>query len=133
MLAVGSTPGRVDLWDVDKRAKLLTLVGGSTVALSPDGRLLAKDGNGIEICDATTGKLIKRIPWSVTTSTPGVQRKIKQLEFNPSGSLLLVSSNGEEDLVFDVSCGKLVAPSQSHSRGGSRAMVRSQLAATPSI
>ena len=117
MLAVGSMPGRVDVWDVEKRAKLLTLVGGSTLALSPDGRLLAKDGNGIEICDATTGKLIKRIPWSLTTSTPGVQRTIKQLEFNPSGSLLLVSSNGEDDLVFDVSSGKLVATLTSTQQG----------------
>ncbi len=117
MLAVGSTPGRVDLWDVEKRAKLLTLVGGSTLALSPDGRLLAKDGNGIEICDATTGKLMRRVPWSITTSTPGVQRTIKQMEFNPSGSLLLVSSNGENDLVFDVSSGKLVATLTSTQQG----------------
>lgn len=34
---------------------------------------------------------------------------IKQLEFNASGNLLLVSSNGENDLVFDVSSGQLVA------------------------
>lgn len=73
-LAVGSTPGRVDLWDVDNRKKLRTLEGGSTIALSPDGRKLAEDGNGIEICDATNGQLIRRIPWSLTTSTPGVQR-----------------------------------------------------------
>jgi WD40 repeat protein len=117
MLAVGSTPGRVDLWDVEKRTKLLTLAGGSALALSPDGRLLAKDGNGIEICDATTGKLTKRIPWSLTTSTPGVQRTIKQLEFNPSGRLLLVSSNGENDLVFDVSSGQLVATLTSTQQG----------------
>jgi WD40 repeat protein len=109
ILAVGSMPGRVDLWDVEKRTKLRSLAGGSTLALSPDGRLLAKDGNGIEICDVATGKLIKRIPWSLTTSTPGVQRTIKQLEFNPSGSLLDVSSNGENDLVFNVSSGQLIA------------------------
>ncbi len=109
ILAVGSTPGRVDLWDVEKRTKLLTLAAGSTIALSPDGRLLANDGNGIEICDAATGKLIKRIPWSLTTATPGVQRTIKKLEFNPLGTLLEVSSNGESDLVFDVSSGQLVA------------------------
>jgi WD40 repeat protein len=109
MLAVGSTPGRVDLWDVDNRKKLRTFEGGSTVALSPDGRLLAKDGNGIEICNAANGNLIRRIPWSVTTSTPGVQRTIKQLEFNASNSLLLVSSKGENDMVFSVPSGRLVA------------------------
>jgi len=117
VLAVGSTPGRVDIWDVERQAKLLTLTGGSTLALSPDGRLLAKDGNGIEICDTKTGRLIKRIPWSLTTSTPGVQRTIKQLHFNASGSLLLASSNGENDLVFDVSSGQLVATLTSTQQG----------------
>jgi WD40 repeat protein len=117
VLAVGSTPGRVDIWDVERQAKLLTLTGGSTLALSLDGRLLAKDGNGIEICDTKTGRLIKRIPWSLTTSTPGVRRTVKQLHFNASGSLMLVSSNGENDLVFDVSSGQLVATLTSTQQG----------------
>jgi len=117
ILAVGSTPGRVDLWDVEKRTKLRSLAGGSTLALSPDGRLLAKDGNGIEIYDVATGKLVKRIPWSLTSSTPGVQRTIKKLDFNPSGSLLDVSSNGENDLVFDVSSGQMVATLTSTQQG----------------
>jgi WD40 repeat protein len=117
ILAVGSTPGRVDLWDVEKRTKLRSLAGGSTLAISPDGRLLAKDGNGIEIYDVATGKLVKRIPWSLTSSTPGVQRTIKKLDFNPSGSLLDVSSNGENDLVFDVSSGQMVATLTSTQQG----------------
>jgi WD40 repeat protein len=117
MLAVGSTPGHVDVWDIEKRTKLFSLDGGTTVALSPDGRLLAKDGNGIEICDAATGKLIRRIPWSITTSTPGVQRTIKKLEFNAAGSQLEVSSNGENDLVFGVSSGQLVATLTSTQQG----------------
>ena len=117
ILAVGSTPGRVDLWDVDSRKKLHALEGGVTVALSSDGGLLAKDGNGIEVWNATNGKQIRRIPWSITTSTPGVQRTIKRLEFNASGSLLLVSSNGENDLVFDVASGQLVATLTSTQQG----------------
>jgi WD40 repeat protein len=117
LLAAGSTSGRVDVWDVEKRTKLFTLAGGSTLALSPDGRLLAKDGNGIEICDVRAGKLIRRIPWSITTSTPGVQRTIKELGFNAAGSLLEVSSNGENDLVFDVSSGQLVATLTSTQQG----------------
>ena len=108
-MAAASTPGHVDVWDIEKRTKLYSLDGGTTVALSPDSRLLAKDGNGIEICDAATGKLIRRIPWSITTSTPGVQRTIKKLEFDAAGSQLEVSSNGENDSVFGVSSGLLVA------------------------
>ena len=116
-LAVGSTPGHVDVWDIEKRAKLYSLDGGTTVALSPDGRLLAKDGNGIEICHAATGELIRRIPWSITTSTPGVQRMIKKLGFNAVGSQLEVSSNGQDDAVFDVSSGRLIATLTSTQQG----------------
>jgi hypothetical protein len=68
-------------------------------------------------CDAATDKLIRRIPWSLTTSTPGVQRTIKKLEFNAAGSQLEVSSNGENDLVFDVSSGQLVATLTSTQQG----------------
>lgn len=109
ILAVGSTPGRVDLWDMENRKKIRTLKGGSTVALSPDGRLVAKDGKGIEICKVATGKLVRRIPWSLKSSTPHAQRTITQMEFNASGSLLLVTSNGDDDEVFDVASGRLIA------------------------
>lgn len=108
ILAVGSTPGRVDLWDVEKRKKLRTLEGGTTVALSADGRLLAKDGNGIELWDLATGNLKKRIPWAVITSEPGVQHTVNNLMFNPAGTLLDVTANGMVDSVYDVSSGQLI-------------------------
>ena len=109
ILAVGSTPGRVDLWDVESRKKLRTLEGGTTVALSADGRVLAKDGNGIELCDVATGKLVRRIPKELKTSKPGVQNTIENLTFNPEGTLLDVAANGEQDSVYDVSTGQLIA------------------------
>ncbi len=108
ILAVGSTPGRVDLWDVEGRKKLRSLNGGTTVALSADGRLLAKDGNGIELWDLATGKLMRRIPWNVMTSEPGVQHTVDKLMFNPAGTLLDVTANGLVDSVYDVSSGQLV-------------------------
>lgn len=109
LLAVGSTPGSVDLWDVESRKKLRTLQGGTTIALSADGRLLAKDGNGIEICEVATGKLVRRIPRALKTFQPGSQNTIENLVFNPAGTLLKVAANGEEDTVYDVSSGQLVA------------------------
>jgi len=42
---------------------------------------------------------------------------IKGLKFNPAGSLLEVTSNGENDLVFDVSSGQLVATLTSTQQG----------------
>lgn len=109
ILAVGSTPGRVDLWDVENRKKLRTLKGGTTVALSANGRLLAKDSNGIELCDVATGKSVRTIPRVLKTSKPGVQNTIENLLFNPAGTLLDVAANGEEDSVYEVSSGQLIA------------------------
>jgi len=88
--------------------KRRTLEGGTTVALSADGRLLAKNGNGIELWDLAGGKLMKRIPWTVMTSEPGVQHTVDNLMFNPAGTLLNVSANGMVDSVYDVSSGQLV-------------------------
>jgi WD40 repeat protein len=58
MLAVGSTPNIVDLWDVPNHARLKSFVAGSSVALSPNGAMLATDG--ITIWDTKTGKELRR-------------------------------------------------------------------------
>jgi hypothetical protein len=109
ILAAGTNSGRVDLWDVDNHQKLGSLQGGATVALSPDGRVLAMDGNGIQLCDLATRTLKKRIPWATATPTPGVQNTITRLTFNPAGTLLLVTANAQDDSVYDVASGKLAA------------------------
>jgi WD40 repeat protein len=109
ILAVGSAPPRVDIWDVDNRKKLHTFDGGFVVALSSDAHLLATNTNGIEIRDVATGNIIRTIPWSLASPMPGAQRVIRQMWFDPSGNLLLVSSNGGEDEVFGVASGQLVA------------------------
>jgi WD40 repeat protein len=57
MLAVGSTPNIVDIWDVPHQMRLRSFAGGSSVALSPNGTLLATDG--ITIWDTKTGKQLR--------------------------------------------------------------------------
>jgi WD40 repeat protein len=94
LLAVGSTPNLVDVWDVEKRTKLRSLKAGTAVALTFDGRLLATDGNGLELWDVASGKLSKTIKWTGGT--------IQQLSFDNTGTRLLVSANGEGDAVFDI-------------------------------
>lgn len=105
LLAVGSTPGRVDLWDVENHKKLRTFDGGSAVSLSTDGRLLANDGRGIEIYEVASGQLVRKIerPAKKTDNT------IQRLEFDPTASFLDVTANGEDDVVYDVSSGKQLA------------------------
>ena len=105
LLAVGSTPGSVDLWDVENHKKFHTFDGGSSASLTMDGRLLAKDGKGIEIYDLASGQLIRKIerPAKKTDNT------IQRLEIDPTAAFLDVTANGEDDVVYDVSSGKLLA------------------------
>jgi WD40 repeat protein len=109
VLAVGSTPRRVDIWDVDSQRKVQTLPGADTIALSADGRVLAEDGNGIELWDVATGKREKTIPRELMTLQAGVQNTIRSMAFNPAGTLLEVTANGEADTVYDVSTGQVIA------------------------
>jgi WD40 repeat protein len=101
LLAVGSTPGLVDVWDVEKRTKLRSLKAGTPLALTLDGRVLATAGNGLELWDVASGKLWKTIKWTGGT--------VKQLSFDDGGTRLLVSANGEGDAVFDVASGQRLA------------------------
>ncbi len=101
LLAVGSTPNIVDIWDVDKRQKIRSFDYGSTVALSPDGRRFATDGRDVRVWDVESGKLLKSMKWSGGT--------IWRLAFDNTGTRLLVGANGKEDTVFDVTTGQLLA------------------------
>lgn len=105
LLAVGSTPGRVDLWDMESHRKIRTFDGGSAVSVSMDGRLLANDGKGIEIYDVASGQLLRKIERPAKKTDTTIQR----LEFNPTASFLVVTANGEDDVVYDVCSGKLLA------------------------
>jgi WD40 repeat protein len=108
ILAVGSTPGRVDLWDVENQKKLRSVEGGSTVALSRDGSLLAKDsrdGNGIELYAVASGKLQRKIQRPLKRA----ENTIDELSFSPDGAFLDVTANGDDDRVYEVSSGKLIA------------------------
>lgn len=104
ILAVGSMPGRVDLWDVEGEKKLRTIDGGSTVALSADGRLLATDGNGIALYDVQSGELVERIPRTLKRA----ENVIVKFEFNPAATLLDVTANGDDDDVYEIPSGKLL-------------------------
>ena len=101
LLAVGSTPSIVDIWEIETRTKVRSLSAGTSVALTPDGRTLATDGNGIRLWDVSSGKLQKTINWTGGT--------IWRLSFDNSGTRLLVRANGENDAVFDTNSGQRLA------------------------
>jgi len=71
------------------------------VALSRDGKTLVTDGNGIQVWDVETGKLRRRI-----------ERKgdfIRQLVLDAAATRVLVSANGENDVVIDLATGATLA------------------------
>lgn len=115
LLAVGSTPGIVDVWNMETRQKVRAFKGGTAVALSPDGRMLEKDGNGIEIIDMTSGKAKRTIPWS--SGVGSEDHTIQSVSFNPNGTQILVASNGQDLKVFDVGSGVLLATLTNTRRG----------------
>lgn len=115
LLAVGSTPGIVDVWNVETRQKVRAFKGGTAVALSPDGRMLEKDGKGIEIIDLASGEVKRTIPWS--SGLGSEDHTIRNVTFNSSGTQILVASNGQDLKVFEVSSGALLATLTNTRRG----------------
>jgi WD40 repeat protein len=101
LLAVGSTPSIVDIWDVEKRQKIHSFDYGATVALSPNGQRFATDGRDVRVWDVDSGKLLTSMKWSGET--------VWRLSFDNTGTRLLVSANGKEDTVFDVTTGQVLA------------------------
>lgn len=115
VLAVGSTPGIVDVWNVETKQKIRAFDGGAAVALSPDGRILEKAGDGIETVDMASGKVKRKIPWS--SGMGSEDHTIQSMSFNPSGTQILVASNGQDLKVFDVGDGALLATLTNTTRG----------------
>ena len=105
LLAVGSTPSIVDVWDMDSRAKVRSFAAGTTIALSPDGKWLATHGKKIEIWDVSRGKVRKSIEW-------GGDAEIRRMTFDSTGAMLLLTADGSEDMVFDVASGRKLATLQ---------------------
>jgi len=98
-LAVGSTPGTVDIWNLETRVNVASFPASSTVALSPDGHLLATVGRDIKLWDLTSQKVIKALPW-------GIGATIWRMSFDTTGTRLLVRANGQNDTVYDVTTGQ---------------------------
>lgn len=106
LLAAGSTPGTVDLWDVPQRKLLKTFSGATESVLSRDGRFLAI-GN-ISIIDTQTLKMRCHAPWN---GKP--EQTVGHMRLSPSGDLLAVTANGLDISIFETShCQRVVTLAQ---------------------
>jgi WD40 repeat protein len=115
LLAVGSTPGIVDVWNLETKQEVRAFEGGTAVALSPDRRILEKDGKGIELIDMASGRVERTIPW--TSGMGATDHTIEDVTFDPTGTQILVASNGQDLEVFDVTNGALIATLTNTRRG----------------
>jgi WD40 repeat protein/tRNA A-37 threonylcarbamoyl transferase component Bud32 len=103
----GGVP-RAEVWDVARRSLVASVEGGAegdafSVALSPDGRLLAVGGYPrlVRLWDVRTGELAHELD-----SAGG-----DALEFSRDGRILAVSGGAEGVSLWDVSTGTQIGPS----------------------
>jgi WD40 repeat protein len=106
-LVIGTDAGEVDVWNVARRVKTaelqpfvcVTLTCGSTVAVSPNGRLIAfaaqqGDNDVVKVWSVATGKVI-------TTLSSGAAG-LSAIAFSPNGTQLAASDEGGVVRLWDV-------------------------------
>ncbi|MGZ5348517.1 MAG: WD40 repeat domain-containing protein, partial [Solirubrobacterales bacterium] len=103
------TKGGAQVWDVAKRSMVASMEGGdknedATVALSPDGRMLAVGGFGrvVRLWDVQTRKLVHELDQGGTGAF--------DLEFSPDGRTLVVSGFEPVASLWDVATGAQIGP-----------------------
>ena len=96
LLASGSNDNTIKLWDVATRTDIATFKGsGSSVAFSPDGKMLAADSSsGITL-------------WDIATKTDVVtlegHNRINSIVFSPDGTTLASGAEDGTALLWDMS------------------------------
>ena len=138
MLATASSDQTAKLWNVTTGAELRTFKADSivtSVALSPDGKILVTDTAWAEFWDTATGEKLKRLPSvigdgvaispdgrSLATANSGVVKRwdmstgevlnelmtpgVLVMRFSPDGRMLATSHS--EPLLWDVETGKFL-------------------------
>ncbi|MDF2751910.1 MAG: hypothetical protein K0S82_292 [Gaiellaceae bacterium] len=101
--------GGADVWDVDSRTPIATVKGEPytadwTVALSPEGRILAVGGWGtlVRLVDVRTGELLHELDQAGTGA--------REMEFSPDGRILAVAGWENVASLWDVASGAQIGP-----------------------
>jgi WD40 repeat protein/transcriptional regulator with XRE-family HTH domain len=112
--------GRVEIWDVASRQRLLTLpenfdsypLHAAVIAFSPDGTTLAtqRSRDGLPaVWDAATGQKLFELGSTVNGLT-----------YSPDGKYILTASTGAKEQMWDVATGKLLLTLRGHQGGGGK-------------
>ena len=114
-LVSGALDGRVGLWDTEtEEEQVLPRVHTdqvSSVAVSPDGRLIATGSRDkrIVLWDAASGRPLRLLR--------GHQNDISGLTFDPSGKRLLSASDDNDLRLWDIASGTTLRVFQGHQAG----------------
>ena len=101
----------VRVWDAATGKQLRQLEGGTSVAVSPDGRLLASHESGISV------RLTDMKTWKVVRVLRGHSRPIQDLAFSPDGKLLASAALDDTSRVWEVKSGAVHRVLRGHTAG----------------
>jgi polar amino acid transport system permease protein len=124
LLATIGEDGLVRIWDVASGQAIRSLGPGENtkyiVALSPDGKLVAAgDGPNIQIWDAQTGQMIRRLEghWDDPEAKDdwlGHKKPVTALAFSPDDTILASGAADATCAFWDVDTGEVSAMAEGH-------------------
>jgi len=111
LLISGAVDG-VRVWEVGKGKQVRQLEGGTSLAVSPDGKWLATLKGGLTV------QLVSMKSWKVERRmTGGHTRPIQQMAFSPDGKQLATGGLDDTARLWDLASGKVVRVLTGHTSG----------------